>query len=92
MKLWYLTLKDEKAHSGDYDVVVAAVVAAPDEASAKRVNPSDANRLLPAANERDRYKNTDTWTNDPEDVKAELIGTAIRGTKTGCVLAQTRDG
>ena len=64
--------------NNDYDTYDSAVVAAHDEEEAKQVKVGD-------------YGEFGTWAS-PINVRAELIGTAKKGTKVGVVLASFNAG
>lgn len=69
----------------DYDTYDSAVVAAPNEARARCLHPSGYQDDIP-------NDSNSTWTNDPSKVKVELLGTAIRGTKEGIIVASFNAG
>jgi len=62
-----------------YDTYDSAVVAAETEAAAKTIHPR-------------RNWNSESWCNSPKWVKAELIGEAVAGTKSGVILASFNAG
>lgn len=78
MKLWKVTRPIE---SGWYDVYDGCVVAADTAKDALTIHPDGI-----APEEMDEQD--DTW--DASRATAELIGTAIRGTKRGVVIASFR--
>lgn len=80
MKLWLLS-QDENTGYDTYDSVV---VAAKSEEEARLILPSEYQNWEDGCN----Y----SWVNDPKLVKVELIGTAVRGTKVGVVLASFNAG
>jgi len=84
MKL-YLISQNENA---SYDTYDAAVVAAPDEETAKLIHPKSwqDNSLIVNS------WGGDDWASGPQHVKVLLIGTAARGTKTGVILASSQHG
>ena len=73
MKLWLL----EQTHNDGYDTYDSAVVAAPDEQTAK---------AWPLGGEYSA-----AWVT-PKHVTVTLIGTAVRGTKAGVVCASFNAG
>lgn len=62
----------------EYDTYDAAVVAAPDEEIARKIKPSDS-------------EDYPEWTT-PDNVRVQLIGTALKGTQQGVILASFRAG
>ena len=69
-----------------YDTYDSAVVAAKNEAAAKETHPNGG-----------RWQGTDsgawcTWAYDLDDVKVELIGTAVPGTEPGVIVASFNAG
>lgn len=80
MKLWLIT-----ADTRGYDVYDSAVVVAETKKIAQTIHPDN-------HNERDGYlpRNKDfyySWVDKPEEVTADYIGTAKRGTKRGVICA-----
>ncbi len=72
----------------DWDTYDAVVVCAPSEEAAKLINP---NRL--GADGKDDWDDPySSWCSSPEQVSAELIGTAAEGQKEGIVLAAFNAG
>ena len=62
----------------DYDEYNAIVVAAKTMKEAKLIHPNG--------------KNNSGWVNSPDEVKAEYIGMAKKGTKSGVILASYNAG
>lgn len=80
MKLFELSHSEE----GGYDTYDSAIVAAKTEEDAKKIHPSD---------DDDRWSGGNyDWVDSPDKVTATLIGTAVRGTKRGVVLASFNAG
>ena len=79
MKLWLLSQDVCKG----YDTYNSVVVAAKTEQEAKQILPNE-------------YLSWDSagqsWAYKPEEVSAELIGTAISGTKEGVILSSFNAG
>ena len=74
MKLYLITQSKETG----YDTFDSAVVAAKDEATAKTIHPGGQDSWGDVCR---------SWCKTPEAVVAELIGTAVKGTKQGLILA-----
>jgi len=85
MKLYLISQDENTLH----DVYDAAIVAAPDEETAKLIHPAisrhDGSLIM------DSWGGDD-WASGPQHVKVQLIGTAARGTKMGVVLASYNAG
>lgn len=84
MKLFLISQNENEG----YDVYDSAVVAAQDEAAARLIHPSSwisGDLLVDSWDDHD-------WASGPEQVEVRLIGTAVRGTKTGVLLASYRAG
>jgi len=64
-----------------YDSYNSAIVAAKDEEDAKTIHPDGSAGW-----------STQTWVDKPEQVTATLVGTPIRGTKRGVILASFNAG
>lgn len=79
MKLWYLTQSDESG----YDTYDSCIVAANSEVEAKQFHPGGATGW--------KYSGR-SWAKSPDTVDAVVIGTAIKGTKAGVVLASFNAG
>ena len=79
MKLYLLTQSEENS----YDTYDSVVVAAKDEATAKTIHPSD-----PAS----WGSISRSWCKAPKAVTARLIGTAVKGTPQGVILASFNAG
>lgn len=75
MKLWLLT-----SDASGYDTYDALVVAAQTEEKAKMILPST------SYDWNDKSNISQVWAAHPGKVKAELIGTAAKGTKPGLIL------
>lgn len=80
MKLWLLT-----GTASGYDTYDSVVVAATTEEKAKQIFPMEGARGW-------EWYPEQVWARAPKDVKAVLIGTAIRGTPEGVVLASFNAG
>lgn len=81
MKLFLIT-HDQATPKWDY--YDSAVVAAKDEHAARHTHPSEDN---------DRWNlNRGEWCEYPEMVTAQLLGTAIKGTKAGVICASFNAG
>ena len=81
MKLYILC----QSENVGYDTYDSAVVAAKSEDDARKIH---------ASGDDDHWKHdwNHTWADKPEQVDVELIGTALRGTKRGVVLASFNAG
>jgi len=93
MKLWLIsqTIVD------GYDTYSDAVVAAPDEATAKTIHPGhnwdDKTKILTIPVPDNEWGNDNsTWANDPADVTAEFIGEAKEGTPMSVICASFHAG
>jgi len=80
MKLWLLS-QDHYLGMDSYDSIV---VAAKNEAAAKQI--------LPHENMKWGRNSGDSWAESPEQVTAELIGTAVRGTQAGVIITSFHAG
>jgi hypothetical protein len=78
MNLYYLSQDDERG----YDTYDSCIVAAETEEEARLIRPG-------YGDWGERYG---TWARKPEYVKVELIGTAVKGTRAGVVLASFNAG
>ena len=76
MKLFLLTQTKEVG----YDTYDSVVVAAKSEELAKYIHPETYNK-------EPWTSDSGTWCSKPSQVTVELIGTALRGTKPGVILA-----
>ena len=84
MKLFLISQSD----NGGYDTYDSAVVCAPDEDTARRMNPSDYGGLF-----YDFDKNHfDAWCSSADKVKVSLIGDAAPGLPLGVVCASFNAG
>jgi hypothetical protein len=90
MKL-YLISQDE---NNDYDTYDSAVVAAPDEDTARNINPraTDYDTDLFVNWNNIRESTWFTWASKPEDVKVKYLGEAVEGTPLGVVLTSFNAG
>jgi hypothetical protein len=79
MKLFLLT----QCENSDYDSYDSAVVAAPDEASAKKIHP---------AGFRSKWTTYSTWCSSPEYVTARYLGEAADDVELGVVCASFNVG
>jgi hypothetical protein len=89
MKLWVISQRENNG----YDTYSDAVVAAKTEEEARRTPP----HLWDWLNVDEYWEEaaTDeygTWATKPENVSVVLIGTAVKGTKAGVILASFRAG
>lgn len=72
-----------------YDTFDSAVVAAESEEAARNTFPHFGRGLC----EHPRWvKHYGEWAASPDQVKAELIGTAVEGTQPGCICASYNAG
>lgn len=78
MKLWRIS----QTQNVGYDTYDSAVVAAELEGDARKINPD--------GNEWGRPYGA--WAASPEQVKVELLGDAVPGTKAGIILASFHAG
>lgn len=76
--------------NNDYDTYDAAVVCAPDEATAKMINPSDSMKPTPEGSGM-RDGQYGSWTQQ-NNVKVEFIGMAHKELKQGVILASFNAG
>lgn len=72
-----------------YDTYSEAVVAAPDAETARKLHPSGCG--LYGVDWGVRYRES-SWANHPDAVTADLIGTAVEGTKQGVICASFHAG
>lgn len=84
MKLYIISQTEVRG----YDTYSDAVVAAPDEETAKKIRP---NGEVWGVDWRRRGL-FDSWASHPDLVKAELIGEAVEGTKQGVICASFHAG
>ena len=82
MKLYKISQQE----NNDYDTFDSAVVAAPDEETARLMNPASGG---PVYKWNDRYN---SWCSSPDLVLVELLGTAKPGTKTGVIVSSFNAG
>lgn len=82
MKLWKISQKV----NNDYDTYSDAVVAAETAQEASMIHPSDDHENW------DGIAEEYTGWCDVEDVKTELLGTAVKGTKKGVICASFHAG
>ena len=82
MKLFLISQKQ----SDDYDTFNAAVVAAPDEETARQMHPGTGD---PVEDWEDRFS---SWCSGPKHVVVELIGEAADDVKQGVVCAAYNAG
>ena len=69
-----------------YDTFDAAVVAAPDEAAARNMNPAHGGPMNWTA-----LDNYPSWARNPVDVRVELIGVAAEGTHQSLIVASIQN-
>lgn len=84
-KLYLLTQSDRN----DYDTYDSCVVVACSPEEAKNISPRGDNYANRNSNEHNQWNNDsrfNSWTNNPNNVKAEEIGTAIEGTENNTVI------
>lgn len=74
------------AHTEGWDVYDSAVVAAPDEESARKTHPNGRN------GPQDWGGFGSTWAARWEHVSAKLIGKAVKGTPAGVICASFNAG
>ncbi len=91
MKLYLIS----QTENNDWDTYDSAVVAAPDEDTARNLNPraegeSDSNLFVDWNNIRE--STWFTWATRPEDVKVKYIGEAVECTPLGVVLTSFNAG
>jgi hypothetical protein len=72
--------------NNDYDTYDSAVVAAPDEETARLMNPANGDLIS------DWGHNYSTWCSSPDLVCVELLGIAKPGTKTGVIVSSFNAG
>lgn len=77
MNLYRISQSD----NSDYDTYDSAVVAAPSEEEARKIHPSGYNPW-----------SMGSWTESPEKVSVELIGTAVEGIAQGVICASFNAG
>jgi hypothetical protein len=74
------------ARDGEYDVYDSAVVAAPDEATARTIHPRTGT-IYPC----DKWNEWGDWIY-PDNVEVKLIGKAARGTQQSVICASFNAG
>jgi hypothetical protein len=84
MKLYLISQTEARG----YDTYSDAVVAAPDEETAKKMHP---NGYMWGVDWKPSWV-MNTWAGHPDSVKAELIGEAVDGTKQGVICASFHAG
>ena len=72
----YKISQEQNTGYATYD---ACIVIAPDEESAKNINPDD-------------WTTNSGWCSSPDLVKVELIGKAVKGSSVGCILSSFNAG
>lgn len=78
-----------------YDTYDGAIVAAPDEATARKIHPSMAGDLrmwVDGSDNKDWTGHYPTWARHPDAVTVELVGVAASGVPMGTVLASFNAG
>lgn len=85
MKLFLLTFETEL----EWDFFRSVVVAAADEAAARRIHPEggDFGRV-----DADGWVDSPLWAESPDDVKAQLLGEAVAGVEAGVICAHFVSG
>lgn len=73
--------------NNDYDTYDSAVVAAPDESTARIMNPWNGSVM----SESD-WSQRSSWCSSPNDVQVELIGVASEGRAQGLILSSYKAG
>lgn len=73
--------------NNDYDTYDSAIVAAPDEETARDINPSDG-KVIDWGD--DWFSGS--WVHDRKDVAVKYIGEAVEGTEQGLILASFNAG
>ena len=74
-----------QSENGGYDTYDSAVVAAPDEETARQMHPSNGDSVKWG----DRFGK---WAYSPDGVKVEHIGTAVDGTPQGVICSSFNAG
>jgi hypothetical protein len=82
MKLFLIS----QEQNNRYDTYDSAVVAAPDEETARNMNPSNGVPM------DDWKKNRNPWCNGPERVSVRYLGEAVDGVERGVVCASFNAG
>ncbi|MGX9980735.1 hypothetical protein [Methylobacterium fujisawaense] len=78
-----------------YDTYDSAIVAAPDEATARKIHPSasgDLRMWVDGSDNKDWIGHYPTWAPHPDAVTATLIGIATASVPMGTVLASFNAG
>jgi hypothetical protein len=90
MNLYKITQNSNRG----YDTFDSAIVAAPDEGTARFIHPemSWGDSFSTERNIKKWEDGWDAWAGSPQEVTAELIGTAVEGTETGVILASFNAG
>ena len=84
MNLYKISQKE----NSDYDTYDSAVVAAPDEKTARGMSPITGKKIT-IKEWKNRYS---SWCSKPDFVTVEFLGTAKRGTKKGVVCSSFNAG
>lgn len=84
MKL-FLISQDQNT---DYDTYDSAVVAAPNEETARNMNPTSGEAMT----DKDWNYSWSGWCGDPADIVVTYLGEAAEGTKQGGILASFNAG
>ena len=85
----YLITQDQ---NHGYDTYDSAVVVAPDEETARRINPNSNNPKGCLMTDDDWGRPYSCWCNSPERVSVHLVGKAKDGQPLGVVLASFNAG
>lgn len=85
MKLYLIS----QSEALGYDTYSDAVVAAPDEETAKKIHPSG---YIWGLDWEPSLYGGGTWANHPDSVKVEFIGEAVEGIKLGVVCSSFHAG
>jgi hypothetical protein len=92
MKLWHIS----QDQCNDYDTYSDAVVAAPDEETARTIHPDGAiwasKKGAPFVSGWSEGEPSRSWCDSPHLVTARLIGDAVPGTEIGVICASFHAG
>ena len=86
MNLYLITKNADNDCSNDYNIYISAVVAARSKEDAQKIHPSGDNYdwdLAPVFR---------SWPSSYDQVTAKTIGTAVKRTKTGVIVAEFKGG
>jgi hypothetical protein len=85
MKIYLICQNENRG----YDTYSDAVVAAPDEDTARTMHP---NGYIWEVDWKPAGYSRGTWASRPDSVKVELIGEAVEGTKQGVICSSFHAG